>query len=212
MRLFFPVLLLVSCINFTSAQEDSKNFKITGQVLDGLRKRGKIKLHFKDQDKILEAKVRNAEFVIEGYTNDEAQVWFEYQNVRSSPFYIEQSEIDLKVSKAKLYRKSKRDIKIWRVWDIKGSATEVLNDNYRKFYSRNYKNKRFDYLLFNYLSEKVKIYPQNRLYFDIIFELSEDHDYLSKKQFLSIVEKMDLSEIGPVELRQLSENINRNDQ
>ncbi len=211
MRLFFPVLVIVFCINFTTAQEDSNNFKITGQVLDGLKKRGKIKLHFKDQDKILEAKVRNAKFVIEGYTSDEAQVWFEYQNVRSSPFYIEKSEIDLKVSKAKLHRKSKRDIKIWRVWDIKGSSTEALNDDYRKFYSRNYKNKRFGYLLFNYLSEKVNTYPKNRLYFDIIFELSEDHDYLSKKQFLSIIEKMDLSEIGPVELRQLSENINRND-
>jgi hypothetical protein len=203
----FSFFFFVLSINLSIAQEVSKNFKITGEVQEGLRKRGKIKLHFKDYDKSLEANVRNYQFVIEGYINDEALVWLEYQNVRSSPFYIEKSDISLKVSKAKLHRKFKKDIKTWRVWDIKGSFTETLNDDYRKFYSRNYKKKKYKYLLYNYLSEKVSKYPGNRLYFDIIFELSKDQNHLSKKQFLSIIEKMDLSEINSNDLKLLSDNI-----
>jgi hypothetical protein len=77
--------------------------------------------------------------------------------------------------------------------NISGSLTNDLEQDYKKFYSENFGQPIYNYLLYNYLSKKIDKHPNNRLYFDLLYSFSRRQKYLNYKQFLVLANILDMS-------------------
>lgn len=199
--LIFPLLL--------SAQDINNKFSIEGEVL-GEKNKGKISLHLFGSDEVYKTKVKDGTFIFEGEIPFQVKGWFVFDKILSIPFYIENGSFKLKLRLIENDKKLNYHLdENWTIEGIEGNITEQLSRDYSIFESEYKQDLRYNYLLYNYLNQKVSEYPNNKLYFDIIFNFSRRQQYLTYSQLISLIGKMDLNYLDSKTKLRLVDNIEK---
>lgn len=206
----FSVLFILLFPFMLSGQDLSKNvFRIEGEV-EGKKTRGKIELKFLDHDQSLVSKVRDGKFVFEGNIKYETKVRLLFNKIYSIPFYLEKSNFKVKLELIEHDKELNLPFKAsWIIKDVEGNTTEQLHREFSNFESKNKQSLRYNYLLFNYLNEKISQYPNNSLYFDILYRLSFSQQHFTYVQFLSCIDKMNLTYLPPIIKSRFVDNLKK---
>lgn len=202
-------LILLFIFSAIYAQE---GFEINGQI-EGA-KRGKIELKLLGFKESMFSKLNDGKFNIKGKLKRPTKIVLIYKDIKSVPFYIENSKISITFFKDQIQvsgsnHKRKKTFFIYKIRNIEGSLTESLYRDYKTFKKKNIDKDTYKYMVYNYLNDKIDKYPNNYLFVEIINQLCRRQQYLTYSQLLSLLNKMDLTNLDRIAKSNLIDNITK---
>jgi len=207
----FYISLLIFVFSTSLFSQDS--FELNIEVKD--QKRGKVELKLLGFDESLWAKLDNGKVKISGKLLRPTRVVLIHKGVRSIPFYIENSKINVSLVKQHTNPKKPCNRKsdecfIYNISKIEGSLAEELFKNYKKFEAKNRNKPSFKYIVFEYLKEKIVQFQNHGIvYVDIINQLCRRQEFLNYSQLVTLLPKLDLTTLDKKTIITLRNNIKK---
>jgi len=191
--LFFGVGILLS-------QENNNTFEIHGEIKG--EKRGKVKLILSGTPQYLLTKLNDGKFVFKGTIAGPMRATINHKNIKSLPFYIESSKINVSFAKTnvsvfkdtvglRLTSKFSKTF-IYTINSSTGSKSDDLYRAYIQFKKDNIEDENYRHLLFTYLNKKLDDYPNHLVYVTIISQLCYTQQHLSYPQLVHLINRIDL--------------------
>jgi len=196
MKFLVYCFLTIYNINVLSAQQHANpNFTIKGSI-EGVEK-GRIFLNYGRER--LKCKIEDGKFTFSGVTDSTYHARFKYRRFISGRFYLDSSTMDIKVVKSDELIEGRDYSQGLYIEEIQGSLTNDLKLDYERFLLENFGSQRFNYLLYNYLNQKISQHPKIKFYYDLIYHLSSRQKHLNYKQFLDLAYKLDTRHLVPLQ-------------
>lgn len=213
------LLLLVFILSGTLlSQENQGAYEIYGEI-EGVD-RGKISLVILNLngDSPKKARIKDGKFHFKGEINHTIRVAFWFNDIPSTPFFLDNSTISLqlKILDKEEYNKDRKEKgklpyrPIYLVENIQGSDVQDAYINYLQFVAEHNEKSDYQRLLFNYFQEKIESSPDNYLYFELLYRLARSNKTLTPNQILKLTEGMNLSYIDIETKKKFVEVIQRN--